>query len=303
MKKIKKYVLIMISMAIGGLICIFGFTFAKYASTSVWDYYLKSRGFYFSSDYLGSNTINNYNTLWDGGSVHFNIKNNLNESVITDYDIDYRVTCMVEGDAATYTECHINGTSTHTQDGVLSSFQVCVNNSDDGIDASLLNKTNCELGGYDWTNQIAVKDLYFDVVLIDQQYELTDVVVNVTATSTAPYSKALRGNFTLHKSNAEEGEISLNYKNYSNYDRLIISNSYQNSKCVRVAWDSTKLIINEDGNSFNHFEVDESGYINAIVFPIATKDSVNYVFYSKSFDEIYNSTEFQLTEMEDDDCL
>ena len=230
MKKIRNYVLVMISIAVGGIICIFGFTFAKYVSNSVWDYYLKSRGFYFSSDYLGTSTINNYNTLWDGGSVPFNIRNNLNDSVITDYDIDYRITCSVEGEAATYAECHMNGTTTHTQDGVLSSFQVCINNTDDEIDVSLFNKTNCELGGYDWTNQIAIKDLYFDVVLTDEQYELTDVTVNVTATSTAPYSKILRGNFVLHKSNVEEGRIALNFKNYADYNRLTISNSYQRFK-------------------------------------------------------------------------
>ena len=34
----------------------------------------------------------------DGGSVYFNIKNNLNQTIITNYDIDYKVSCTIKGE-------------------------------------------------------------------------------------------------------------------------------------------------------------------------------------------------------------
>lgn len=286
----------MLLIVAGSFFCFYGFTFAKYVYNSVWDYYLKSKGFYFSSDYLGSNVVNNVNDLWNGDSVHFNIKNNLNDAVITNYDIDYSVSCEVEGDAASYADCHMNGTTSSSTDGVLSSFETCVNNTSDQVDVSSFAKTDCELGGYDWVNQVATKDLYFDVILTNSNYELKDVIVNVAATSTSPYSKTLSGNFVLHKTNIEAGKVDLSYKNYSNYDKLVVSNSYPNAKCVKLSWDSDKLLINANHNTFSSFETDTNGYINAIEFNIDAKDSLNYMFYSKNFNTTYNVNEFSIEE-------
>jgi hypothetical protein len=277
-------------------LCIYGFTFAKYVSDSVWNYYLKSKGFYFSSDYLGSNVVKNANNLWDGSSVHFNIKNNLNQTVITNYDIGYSIACTIQGDAASHTECHVNGTNSNTQDGVLPSLQACVNSTTDGIDVSSYTKEDCESGNYDWVNQISTKDLYFDVVLTDVGYELKDVIVNVTVTSTAPYRKTLIGDFTLHKSTMEEDKLIMNYNNYSNYGRLIISNSYSNAKCVSVTWDTNKLLINADSTEFSSYEVDSNNYINKIKFNIGAKANLSYIFYKKDFNATYNVTDFSIEE-------
>ena len=296
MKKLKKYVFLIMLIVGGSFLCIYGFTFARYASNSVWDYYLKSKGFYFSSNDLGATTVKNVDNLWNGESVHFNIKNNLNQTVITNYDIDYRVTCTMTGDAAVYAECYVNGTSLNSQDGVLSTFQTCVNNTIDEVDVSLLNKTACELGGYDWENQIAIKDLYFDVVLTDTNYELKDAKVHITATSIAPYSKTLSGDFTLHKRNIEEDSVTIDYKNYSNYDRLIVSNSHSSTKCVSVKWDADKLMLNAETSEFTSYGSDLNGYINEIKFSIDAKKSLSYMFYRKNFNIQYNVTDFQIEE-------
>lgn len=296
MKKIKKYVLLILLIVVGSFLCIYGVTFAKYVANSVWDYYLKSKGFYFSSDYLGSSTIKNADNLWDGGSVPFNIKNNLNDTVMTDYDIDYRIACTITGEAASHTECHLNGTTSNIQDGVLSSFQVCVNNTENGIDVSSFNKTDCELGGYDWENQVAIKDLYFDVVLTDTNYELKDVTVNITATSIAPYHKVLSGDFALHKNNTGEAAVDIDYKNYTNYDRLIISNSHSIAKCIRVTWDANKLLIDADNNGFSTYGVDSNGYINEIKLNINAKSSLSYIFHNRNFGVTYDVSEFNLEE-------
>lgn len=296
MKKIKKYVFIILVLVVGIIICFYGFTYAKYVSDSIWNYYLGSKGFYFSSDYLGSNVVKNVNNLWDGGSVHFNIKNNLNQTVMTSNDIGYKVTCTIEGDASSYEECHMNGTSSNTQEGVLPSFQTCSNTTNDGIDVSLFNKEVCESKGYNWISQVSVKDLYFDVVLTDNNHELSDVTVNVTATSTSPYRKTLSGEFKLHKGDIKDSDITMNYKNYSNYDRLVISNSYSSSKCVKVTWNADKFMINADNSEFSSYSTDSNDYINEIKFKIGAKDSASYIFYRKDLSIPYDITEFSLEE-------
>jgi hypothetical protein len=296
MKRFKKYIFLILLIVAGGFLCICGYTLAKYVSSSIWDYYLKSKGFHFSSDYLGSSIVKNADNMWDGGSVHFNIKNNLNEMVMTDYDIDYRIVCTIEGDASTHAECHMNGTSSNTQDGVLSSFQACSNPTDDNVDVSSLNKTDCELGGYDWENQVAAKELYFDVVLNDSNYELKDIVVNVTATSLAPYSKTLSCQFALHKSNIGVADVRMDYKNYTGYDRLTISNSYSSTKCISITWDSSKLMINADSSEFSSYGVDANGYVNEIKININAKSSLSYIFYGRDFSTTYNVSEFQIME-------
>jgi hypothetical protein len=105
-------------------------------------------------------------------------------------------------------------------------FKICSNTTNDGIDVSLFDETDCELGGYDWVDEVVINDLYFDVILTDINYELEDVVVNITVTSTSPYSKTISGDFILHKPSMEEDNITMDYKNYLDYDMLIISNSY-----------------------------------------------------------------------------
>ena len=299
MRKKKKYLFLTLLVVIGLPLLFYSFTFSKYISDSIWDYYLQSRGFYFTSDYLGEDIVQNIDNLWDGGSVHFNVKNNLNEKVVTSYDIEYQVTCTVKGEVADHVSCKLNGTDSDTHEGILSSFQTCANNTGDGIDVSSLSKTDCELGGYKWITEVAAKDLYFDI-LVDDDYELNDFVVNITATSTHPYNKSIGGDFTLHKRNVLEEVVTMNYKNYTNYDRLVVSNSHSSEKCVKITWDSDKLVIDADETKFNSYMVDSDNYINGVKFNIAGKESQNYVFYKKDFNETYNVNEFTLTEL--DDC-
>lgn len=296
MSKIKKNIVVITLIIIGIFVCFYGFSLAKYVSNSIWDYYLKSKGFYLSSDNLGSEVVKNVDNLWDGGSVYFNIRNSLNQTVVTNYDINYKVKCTIKGDAAQYAECRINGTEFNEQEGVLNSFQKCINNTENGIDVTDLNKTDCELGGYEWVNQIATKDLYFDVVLTDEQHEISDIVVNVTVNSTSPYKKTLTGDFILNKRNIEEEKISLNYKNYLNYDRLTVSNSYQEIKCVKVTWNADNLIIDTDSSNYSSYETNTDGYINEIKFNINGNDTKNYIFYKRNLQETYNVTGFSIEE-------
>ena len=177
-----------------GFMCFYLTSLARYKSSSVWNYYLESHGFYFSSDFLG-NDVKNVDTLWDGNSVHFNLKNSINDSLVTEYDIRYNVTCEVLSDIPA--TCNLNGTNNSTFTGVLSSNARCINDIDD-TDVSSFNKTECEIKGYSWQNLVANQDIYFDIVPTEG-YELNNVDVSIVVNSVSPYKKSISGTFSLFK--------------------------------------------------------------------------------------------------------
>ena len=63
----------------------YGVTYARYASNSIWNYYLESKGFYFTSETLENKRINNE---WDGSKVYFDVRNSINSYNATEYDIN-----------------------------------------------------------------------------------------------------------------------------------------------------------------------------------------------------------------------
>ncbi len=298
MKKKKRNVYFIVIALVLAFLLTYGFTYGKYVSNSIWNYYLSTRGFYFESDSLGMIPLKNVNNLWDGESVHFTIRNSANELAVTSYDISYQVVCTVKGEAASYTDCHINDEPSNVFDGTLFSYQGCVNETDDEVDVSTYNKSTCELNGYNWLNQVVTMDLYFDLILTDTNQTLDDVTVNISVTSTNPYSKTISGDFILHKRPNDDDKISLSYDKHSNYDKLIVTNSYDVNKCVKISWDSNKLLI-DSNNLFYSNKVDENGYINEIVISIDAKKSKSYDFYKRDFNANYNVDEFSFIEVEE----
>ncbi len=290
----KKYILFsLIFLSILGLFT-FGFTYAKYVSNSLWNYYLGSKGFYFSSSSLGSETVLNVNNLWDGKSVLFSLSNSENDLVATDYNITYQVTCSIIGDDASNTNCFLNGTDSSTYNGVLSGYETCVNYQNDGVDVSNYIQSECEVNGYTWKKEKAIADIYFDVLKNDGT-EVTDVTVEITAKSMNPYEKTLKGTYELHRDPTLEGEISLEYEYEDFAGRLLVINSFQEEKCVTLSWNATDLRIDFDKNIEN-FSEDESGYIQEITFKIDGKTSLPLTFYQTDFSQKIDSSSFQIVE-------
>ena len=86
-KKITKYLVYSLIALVGLLMITRGITFAKYVSNKVLNYYLTSKGFYFTSDELDSIEKKNIDTTWDGESVKFTLTNSANNALATEYDI------------------------------------------------------------------------------------------------------------------------------------------------------------------------------------------------------------------------
>ena len=122
----KKKILLITIVCCVIIIVIASMTSAKYAYNSIWNYYLHSRGFYFKSDKLELETKKNSVLTWDGSDIVFNVSNNENDSLISEYDISYKISCEVLGDEKEYLECILNNTGNSSVTGTLSSSSKCV---------------------------------------------------------------------------------------------------------------------------------------------------------------------------------
>ena len=272
MEKITKILVASVAALCGVLFITKGVSYAKYASNSAWNYYLESKDFYLSSDYLNTDGMKNVNNNWDLSNIHFNVKNSHNDILATEYDINYKVTCTTNNENVS---CNLNDTGKNEFNGVLSTTKKCINEINE-VNVSSLSESECEVNGYEWKSIVATKDLYFNLA---SESEFENIIVNINVTSTSPYKKTLLGTFELTKDKSVSGVISSQYNNYNEYDRLIVSNSYSNEKCVKVSFDSNVLRVDTPLNNVDSFGQDTNGYINSIIFRIPQKENRTFKFY------------------------
>lgn len=296
MIKVRKYLVYVVAILFLILITTNGFTLAKYVTNSVWNYYLNSQDFYFTSPELNANKSSIVNNLWQGEPINFKLQNSLNDELVTEYDITYQVTCTVLGDASSIATCKINGTDSNVYNGTLSNFKECVNDTGDGVDVSSYNKTDCEINGYHWLNNQVTSNLYFELEKTTD-VDIESAVVNITATSTSPFKKTLSAEYTLHKDQSLVGMINKTYTEFTDYSSLVISNSYDTDKCLSIKWDSSKLRYDLNEQELMSFNTDTNGYINEIVIKVQAKNSQRYIFYKTNLNEAYDNTIFALTEL------
>jgi len=290
MKNKKKIILLILILAV-----ILGFShltsFARYGSNYVWNYYLESHGFYLNSDSLGLDKKNT-DTLWDGSSVHFGVKNYSNNDLITDIDIRYTVICEVLNDDP-YT-CKLNGTNSSTLNLVLSSNSHCVNNTEDLIDVSEFGKSDCEIGGYSWQSFAVNQDVYFDV-FANNNADINNARIKITVSSTSPYRKTITGIFNLFKNTQNTGEIIKQIYDNELYDELVVTNSYDIRKCVEISFNTATRIVEKDNNMINPI-ADSNGYIESFKILLDGKSNKVIKFYNKDFTDNYSQDDFTVIE-------
>lgn len=281
MKKSKKiFLIVSITLIITFIV---SFTYARYTGNSIWNYFLNSKGFYLSSDNLGESEVNNVNNLWDGGRVAFNLKNNLNNSVISKFDINYNVKCTIENNENAL--CTINGL-TSDENEVLEKIEVCKNND---IVVPDITEEDCLDADYNWISEIATDDLYFEVESTTGD-NINDVVVKIEVNSTSPYKKKLTGKFELHKAEINR-EVKMEYKTYSDSDKLIIINNSEEEKCFNLSWNSSKMHI--DANNITINSTDQNNNVNSIKLKIGISTSISYDFYNYD-NQTHSTSDFTL---------
>ena len=286
--KHRKYLIIIFLFTLALMVVYFGTTYAKYVYKEAHNYYLQSKGFYFTSDYLDVNTKQTVNNYWDGSSVYFNIKNNINESIVTDYDINYKVKCTTNNANAT---CNLNGSGKNEIDGVLKLNAVCENNTSDGVDTSTFTYEACSSNGYTWNNKVVSKEMYFDIVGDD----ISRVNVNLEISSISPYKKTLVGKFILNKVKTTT-DIDIKYKDYSEYGILNLRNNSNTTRCVVVSFDPNNLLVNEY-NTAKSYTKNSDNYIDSLTISINSSSSANYKFYKKN-NITYDASSFTIVDID-----
>lgn len=286
--KHRKYLIIIFLFTLALMVVYFGTTYAKYVYKEAHNYYLQSKGFYFTSDYLDVNTKQTVNNYWDGSSVYFNIKNNINESIVTDYDINYKVKCTTNNANAT---CNLNGSGKNEIDGVLKLNAVCENNTSDGVDTSTFTYEECSSNGYTWNNKVVSEEMYFDIVGDD----ISRVNVNLEISSISPYKKTLVGKFILNKVKTTT-DIDIKYKDYSEYGILNLRNNSNTTRCVVVSFDPNNLLVNEY-NTAKRYTKNSDNYIDSLTISINSSSSANYKFYKKN-NITYDASSFTIVDID-----
>lgn len=269
-----------------GLIITRGFSYARYASNAVFNYYLSSKGFYFESDELSFDTKKNVDTMWDGDKVYFTVSNNSNESLAAEVDIKYEVKCEVLEEDTTK-KCVLNGTGADYLEGTLSANFGCSDSNYTNVDA-------CVENGKEWVAKPASSMLYFEV--IDEENEILSANVKITVTSVKPYKKELSANYSLIKDNASLGELTMKYEESLLKSKLIVTNSYNEDKCVYISWDAKDFIFDDKNNSYIGTNADEEGNIVGSYFKVSKMDSTMLDFYKKDSSIQYNELYFKLVE-------
>ena len=287
--KHRKYLILAFLSTLALMVAYFGITYAKYVYKEAHNYYLQSKGFYFTSDYLDINLKQTVNNYWDGNKVYFNIKNNINENIITDYDINYKVKCTTNDDALT---CNLNGTGKNEIEGQLKLNAVCVNNTSDGVDTSSFTSYECSSGGYTWNNKVVSNDIYFEI----EGDNISRVNVNLEISSINPYKKTLIGKFILNKVSVSN-DIDINYNDYDDYGILSIRNNSNLKKCVSVSYSTDNLVIDDYSNVLSYTS-NNNGYIDSFKLGIESNNSLNYKFYKRN----NNSFDKSIFSISDIDC-
>ena len=289
MKKKKRYSSLLIIILVLTLTVIItrGFSHARYASNAVFNYYLSSKGFYFESDDLSFDTKSNVDTMWDGEKVYFTLSNSANGALSSETDIVYTVSCVVDEEDTTK-QCLLNGTGKSEINATLSASFGC-------SDSTYKDEDNCIINDKKWTATPATSDVYFEVVDTSGE-EVLNANVLVKVTSSKPYKKELSGRYNLIRDNSEIGGLSMKYEEGSIKSNLIITNSYNENKCVAVSWDSLDFIYDVNSKEVLGKGTDSDGNINSVYFMLDKMDSTSLEFYEKDKAASYNELSFNLVE-------
>lgn len=289
MKKKKRYSSLLIIILVLALTVIItrGFSHARYASNAVFNYYLSSKGFYFESDDLSFDTKSNVDTMWDGEKVYFTLSNSANGALSSETDIVYTVSCIVDEEDTTK-QCLLNGTGKSEINATLSASFGC-------SDSTYKDEDSCIINDKKWTATPATSDVYFEVVDTSGE-EVLNANVLVKVTSSKPYKKELSGRYNLIRDNSEIGGLSMKYEEGSIKSNLIITNSYNENKCVAVSWDSLDFIYGANSKEVLGKNTDSDGNINGVYFMLDKMDSTSLEFYEKDKAASYNELSFNLVE-------
>ncbi len=289
---IRKINIIFVLILATVLITITVVSFARYISSTIWDYYLESNNFYFASSILDNSESMNNN--WDGSAVSFDLVNYNSDNEVTSGNIEYTLFCEIIGDSTGNLKCGLNGTDQSTYYGILGDIEVCRNDTNDGEDVSTLNEETCNNRGYTWVEGNTSLNQTFSITSTDSSQEIDNVKVKITAKSTKPYTKTLTEEFNLIKSHNTSSGLIIEHESYADYEKLIVTNKTNENKILLAKWNP--LEINISKSTYLDYKVDSSGNINEIEFSVDKDQTKTYIFYKNNSSSVIDVTDFTVVE-------
>ena len=264
-----------------------GYTYARYVSNAVFNYYLSSKGFYFESEDLTFDTKKHVDTMWDGEKIYFTLSNSANDALASEVDITYKVECIINEENTTK-QCLVNGTGLSTMEATLSATFGCSDGTSSTEAVCLENKG-------EWVSKAATANVYFEVIDTTGA-DVLNANVDILVTSLKPYSKVLSANYSLLRDNNAIGSLSMMYEEGIVKSNLIVTNSYNEDKCVLVSWDPINFSFDNKNTDVLGYTNDTDGNINSVYFKLTKMNSTNLGFYIKDSSIDYNELYFKLIE-------
>lgn len=263
MKKGTKIIFITVSILTIVFVITLCLSYAKYGIEYTWNYYLESKGFYFTSNILTSK--DNVDTMWNGKEKSFEVYN-YDKRNVTEFDITYEASCSVLNNDNV--GCFIENEEVYK--GILSSNNECQNTKDDK-DVTAYSKSECEISGYEYLTTQSESNLN---ITLDEDLDYAEI--EVTIKSISPYKKTITGIYKLTKKPTIDIEYTFN-------NNILNIKNNGTDKCLKLSWNAEKARI--DYNGLDKVNTDSNGYINAINFDIKTGGTLEYKFYEVNVSE------------------
>lgn len=260
---------------------------ARYTNYQEFNHLYESSKFYFSSNNLDSENKYNVINYYDFNNITFNLKNSLNEEQISQYDLEYEITCEVKDEANEYYKCLIDDKDNNVLKSELKKKITCVED---------INLTEEECTEQKYTKKLTenIKEHTFKLEKIKDNYELDNVTVSLKATTKKPFTYLLEGTYILNLNTNIKDTILINNLNDTKSScEYLISNTYKENKIIKLNINTTNLIIDETSKIYldkiaSTTNVDN--YINSITFNLNTNNSLKINLYKKDFDSECTTT-------------
>lgn len=256
-------------------------TDAKYRDETIINNLLGSKDFNFSiSNYLEEDTVVNN---WGGEPLDFEVYN-YDKDGISDFDINYEVTCNVLNEDVDVT-CNILDTFKNTYVGVINNEGQCFN-----VDLLLpdLNQTECLNQGFTYKEKKSKDVISFS---IEGELLTEDIQLEIIIKSIYPYTKEVKGNIVLRQAENITDGVSLIHTSAVDYERVTLYNVGTDTKNVKLKWNPTKASISKFNNLYN---ITADGNIESLNLVLEPNVSYSFIFYKANKDLILTTKDFVL---------
>jgi len=271
-------------------------TSAKYSNYQELNHYYSSNKLYISSN--GLDKKNKYNVInyYNYELIDIEINNSLSSEQITNYDINYTLTCNVIGEAASNYQCLFDNKETNSIQTNLDSEYTCKEDS-------TLNKEECLKQNY--TVSYHEKNNLHKFKLSKLSANTPDnstVEVELILTTTSPFTQTLKGTYIFNITSEKTNEIELT-KTYDtdNLCEYEIINKYFNDKKVKVKFNTSSIIIDETSEVYQNKlsqTTDTNNYIDSITINIKNNTSLKIRFYKRNFEQKCDNSKITYTEIQ-----